>query len=947
MKSELVIVKGQEFKISVQDRIKKDDIFIEQYEQAADMLEAILSETQDSDVHKNNTIHSWQQTEYENNIIAFCGDRGDGKSSAMLTFINALCCKDDHKEDDEIDLFKNRIDKKTYIAEPIVIDPSQFDDVHNVLDIVLAKMYKNFNDKYQKDNRESDESKALDLLKRFQKVYRQIAMIYDQQKILDKEFDYEGNIDKLAKLGESTNLKNDFENLIIQYLEFMNNKAEISKSQLLIAIDDLDLCNQVAYKLAEQIRKYLIIPHVIIVMAVKNDQLQLAMQEKNINEYKEVIQYTGKFDNKETSNELDFEIKNMAERYVSKLIPKARRIYMPKMRNISETKISYKEKVDDKEKIIWDSDEDTLVKSVLELIYEKTGMIFFEEDTGMSYLVPDNLRDLINWISQLTKMKSVEKKRKNRNKDEEESEMEDKEESEMEDNNLEKDGKLIEKIKKENIDKFYEIFISDWVDRELPWGWKKRFNTLEGMDVIHINANVKKMIEPLFDWDETNKAQFEQMFKWHNGERAVEFFEIMYYFENFNNNIFDVEREKILYAIKCIYTIKLNQARLAGSLFKPEGYINGYIWGETFRNTIPSVAPKGVIDRSRFALTTRAEYNVILKSYFKEGKVIDEQTNKVSKIGDEDKEKYLKCWLLIGLLANTFETWRNQPPVRTFSRTKIIAGNNQLLNYVENSMENYLVSLGNVDVLFDKINLEQIGINRKDDYYRTIIEKIKSNNEKSILCAQKIASNVDVAMRIRKYCFKKNNAHKGGADSKIGPTLELTKLFLKNIAYFMKTYVGLEIELKDLQYFKFDENDKVDICDLYTKLVEEAVKEQEKLAQQNVFNKGYDLTQKFREKITKDSSNPEGKMQNVSSYLINTSAENAKSNLDNLADNIQCYRVLNNKLPENLDLEELCNYYSRVIQLYLSDKNMKLSKEMCEKYKDLVKIQKIIEKDLK
>ncbi len=938
MKSELVIVKGQEFKISVQDTIKEDDIFIEQYKQAADMLDAILSENQDSDKNKNNTIHLWQQTEYENNIIAFCGDRGDGKSSAMLTFINALCCKDDHKEDDEIELFKNRIDKKTYIAEPIVIDPSQFDDVHNVLDIVLAKMYKNFNDKYQKDNRESDESKALDLLKRFQKVYRQIAMIYDQQKILDKEFDYEGNIDKLAKLGESTNLKSDFENLIIQYLEFMNNKAEISKSQLLIAIDDLDLCNQVAYKLAEQIRKYLIIPHVVIVMAVKNDQLQLAMQEKNINEYKAVIQYTGKFDNKETSNELDFEIKNMAERYVSKLIPKARRIYMPKMRNISETKISYKEKVDDKEKIIWDSNEDTLVKSVLELIHEKTGMIFLEEDTGMSYLVPDNLRDLINWISQLTKMKSVEKKRKNRNKDEEESE--------MEDNNLEKDGKLIEKIKKENIDKFYEIFISDWVDRELPWGWKKRFNTLEGMDVIHINANVKKMIEPLFDWDEINKAQFEQMFRWHGGERAVEFFEIMYYFENFNNNIFDIEREKILYAIKCIYTIKFNQARLAGSLFKPEGYINGYIWGETFRNTIPSVAPKGVIDRSRFALTTRAEYNVILKSYFKEGKVIDEQTNKVSKIGDEDKEKYLKCWLLIGLLANTYETWRNQPPVRTFSRTKIIAGNNQLLNYVENSMENYLVSLGNVDVLFDKINLEQIGINRKDDYYRTIIEKIKSNNEKSILCAQKIASNVDVAMQIRKYCLN-NNDYKGGTKSEFERSEKLAEVFLENIADFMKTYIGLEIELEDLKYFKFDEGDKVDICELYAQLVEEAIKEQEKLAQQNVFNKGYDLTQKFKDKITADPSNYKEKLQKVSGHLRNTSAENAKSNLDSLADNIQRYRALNNKLPKDLKVEELCDYYSRVIQLYLSDKNMELSKEMCEKYKDLAKIQQIIENDLK
>lgn len=153
MKSELVIVKGQEFKISVQDTIKKDDIFIEQYEQAADMLEAILSENQDSDVHKNNTIHSWQQTEYENNIIAFCGDRGDGKSSAMLTFINALWDKNEPEKDNEAELFKKRKKiKNVNIAEPIVIDPSQFDDVHNVLDIVLAKMYKNFNDRPKMKN---------------------------------------------------------------------------------------------------------------------------------------------------------------------------------------------------------------------------------------------------------------------------------------------------------------------------------------------------------------------------------------------------------------------------------------------------------------------------------------------------------------------------------------------------------------------------------------------------------------------------------------------------------------------------------------------------------------------------------------------------------------------------------------------------------------------------
>ena len=76
-------------------------------------------------------------------------------------------------------------------------------------------------------------------------------------------------------------------------------------------------------------------------------------------------------------------------------------------------------------------------------------------------------------------------------------------------------------------------------------------------------------------------------------------------------------------------------------------------------------------------------------------------------------------------MANTYEKGGNVPPVRTFSKTKIIAGNYQLLTYVENSMENYLVSLGDVDVLFDKINLEQIGVNREDNYYREIIKKIK------------------------------------------------------------------------------------------------------------------------------------------------------------------------------------------------------------------------------
>lgn len=938
MKSELVIVKGQEFKISVQDTIKEDDIFIEQYKQAADMLDAILSENQDLDKNKNNTIHSWQQTEYENNIIAFCGERGDGKSSAMLTFINALCCRKKKKNKDN--LFENCENiQDVEIAEPIVIDPSQFDDVHNVLDIVLAKMYKNFNDKYKNPNKNpnegQDESTVQKLLDQFQTVYRQLAMVYNQKKMLDDEFDYEGNIGKLANLGESTNLKKDFENLIKEYLEFMSDETGTSNHQLLIAIDDLDLCNQVAYKLAEQIRKYLIIPHVVIIMAVKIEQLELAIQEKNINEYRGLMQYVGKSYNKGIGNELNNEIKNMAERYVSKLIPKARRIYMPDMQRKEKMQIIYKDTPDANEENIWESKEKSLVKSVLELIYLKTGMVFLEEETGISYLVPNNLRDLVNWITQLAKMESVEKQSENQNnqKNDDNNEEKDKKEEDKKENTEKDQKEKIEKNKKKNIEKFYQIFKRDWMNRELPLEWKRHFDTLESMDAFHINVYAKKMIESLFEENAVDNDISDQMLKRSSEERKIEFFEIMSYFERYSDNIFNVEREKILYAIKCIYTFKFNQAQLDNDLLKPDGYINGYIWGEAFKNTIPSIAKKDgqpyVVERSRFLLRPQIEYNMILESYFKEGIQIDEQKLRASNITDKNREKYIKCWLILGLLGNAYDG-ENPPVIKKLSKATIVADNSNWVKCVEISLENYIVSLGDIDALFDKINFEKVGVKREDNDYREIVNKIKSNNEKSILCAKKIASNVDLAMRIRKYCFK-NNDYKGKNER----SKKLAEVFLKNIADFMKIYVGVEIESDDLQYFKFDKNDKVDISELYALLIE------------NILKQVKELTKKFEEKITVGSSDCNHKIQKLPAYLRNTSAENVKSNLEKLADNIQYYRVLNNKLPENLDVDELCDYYSRVIRLYMSGENMKLSKDMNDKYKELATIQDAIEKDLK
>ena len=245
--AKITITKGNEFMIAVKDEITKDDLFIELYKRAANILDRIVG----ASIEVRDKKEFWKSQDYENNIIAFCGERGEGKSSVMMTFVNAIY----HNSNKEIFLNCKNVES-TYFVEPILIDPSLFDDVHNVLDIVLAKIFRNFYDCYNNDNQRADERTREELLDRFQKVYRYVSLINNQKQMLDDEFDYEGNISKLTKLGESTKLKEELTELIKDYLNFMETRD--GKKQLIIAIDDLDLCSANAYKMTEQIRKYLI-----------------------------------------------------------------------------------------------------------------------------------------------------------------------------------------------------------------------------------------------------------------------------------------------------------------------------------------------------------------------------------------------------------------------------------------------------------------------------------------------------------------------------------------------------------------------------------------------------------------------------------------------------------------------------------------------------------------
>ena len=144
-KSKLKINKGEEFKIAIKNINDGDTIFYDQYKQALKMLDDII-ETSKKENKDKDRDDEWKREDYENNIIAFCGERGEGKSSAMCTFIKSLSNIDEEILDDM--QIESESIKNTYFDEPIIIDPSQFDNVHNILDIVLAKIYEKFKEDY-------------------------------------------------------------------------------------------------------------------------------------------------------------------------------------------------------------------------------------------------------------------------------------------------------------------------------------------------------------------------------------------------------------------------------------------------------------------------------------------------------------------------------------------------------------------------------------------------------------------------------------------------------------------------------------------------------------------------------------------------------------------------------------------------------------------------------
>lgn len=362
------------------EHLNKDNIgkslFANQYSYALSQIDQYIKSVKEN---KDHVRRKEIGIDNNNNIFAFLGDRGTGKTSCMISVADLLATgkiNDFYQYHNLDDVQFTRIG---------LIDPSYFDDQHNVISLFLAKLYNEFtseiNNRRRKyyDEIESErgfEIESNDFLNKLSRTQKHLMCL-----LTDKGRDEDDTEESLTWLSSSIDLREDIRGLIDIFNKTVKKKEN---AILVLEIDDIDLNFSQAAKMAEQIRKYFIQPNVVVLMSLNLQQMTAIKMNEIREEYNNL---------KEEKKEYDS--KDMALKYLNKLIPQSQRIYMPNAESFTYKRLVVES--DGQEPKSYTS----IRQAVPELIFNKSRYLFYNTSVSDSFIVPHNLRDLRQLIKLL------------------------------------------------------------------------------------------------------------------------------------------------------------------------------------------------------------------------------------------------------------------------------------------------------------------------------------------------------------------------------------------------------------------------------------------------------------------------------------------------------------------------------------------------------------------
>lgn len=405
-KMQIVITQGTEYQSRVEDIYCPNIFFHSAYKQAADCVESILQIGQEpnwikttqfqessSDLELNDKLLG-----YPNNVIAFCAERGQGKTSAMVSFAKALSGLTKATQEKWI----NFSDKPQPLAPQYrfevlnSIDPTSIVNHQSILDVILSRMFSRFQDNWEQQYCRNGSLRGQDdtlnqrrsILQAFQKCYSSLHAVHRES------LEEDDALERMMELGDSGNIRGSLYRLVSAYLNFTQRTEQ---SYLVLQIDDADLSLGDTFQLIDQIRRNLIIPRVIVLLAANMFQLESTVEQHFIKQYEQSIKLHGMVST-ETCH-------NIAARYLDKVIPSTRQIYLPDLgkliaQDYGNIQIKYESREDGQNNPLKEGEDRELryQDQLLRFLHERTGLILLNPKNHLHNLLPGNMRELAHFL---------------------------------------------------------------------------------------------------------------------------------------------------------------------------------------------------------------------------------------------------------------------------------------------------------------------------------------------------------------------------------------------------------------------------------------------------------------------------------------------------------------------------------------------------------------------
>lgn len=372
----------------MQDKIYLDiqNNFEEYVEKIDKFDDSIFGEVYESLYKVFNMIFSEEMKE-RGDIITVLGERGSGKSSLMRSFTKSL--------EEKKNLRINRKDVQFSVMEKL--DASMLDSSEDVFDILLSRMLKNVDDKIESGGFDAPQNRQAqyEILKLFDEIYvtHQLIKKGKERENLEQISGY-SSLSTLRNAPDSLEMTQKFERLVEKYLKIMLGgweESEERKDYLVISIDDLDMNSEKGFESLEQLYRYMAVKHVIVIVAVKYDQIMYLAEKSAYKIYPKI--------DRELDNSKVEYVKEYAKEYLAKLLPIQGRIHMPDIA-VDQQKIQKKWYIKEEKK------EYTIKEGILFKIREKTGMCFDICGKRLHFLIPESLRELKGYYGYLNSQAS-------------------------------------------------------------------------------------------------------------------------------------------------------------------------------------------------------------------------------------------------------------------------------------------------------------------------------------------------------------------------------------------------------------------------------------------------------------------------------------------------------------------------------------------------------------